>query len=139
MADTYDVIIVGSGSGGGFLAGEIAANCSVLILEAGPRIGGAPKIGIGDPERRKFATQINLGTFIPDGMYAINAGSATWAFPLYADASNPNTAGITREGKILGGGSSINVGAWIRPRADDWAGFAAATGAVGWTKEAFEP
>jgi choline dehydrogenase-like flavoprotein len=38
MADTYDVIICGAGSGGGFLAGEIAANGSVLILEAGPHI-----------------------------------------------------------------------------------------------------
>jgi choline dehydrogenase-like flavoprotein len=35
MADTYDVIICGAGSGGGFMAGEIAAHGSVLILDAG--------------------------------------------------------------------------------------------------------
>jgi choline dehydrogenase-like flavoprotein len=119
MADTYDVIIVGSGSGGGFLAGEIAAHGSVLILETGPRIGGEVKFGIGSPERRKFATQISLGTYIPDGMYAIGTGAATFQYPTYVDQSNPNAFGVTREARIVGGGSFINVGAWIRPRSVD--------------------
>jgi choline dehydrogenase-like flavoprotein len=139
MADTYDVIICGAGSGGGFLAGEIAANGSLLILDAGPHIAGDPKFGVGSLDRRKFSTQINLGTYIPDGMYAIGSGSATFQYPTYADASNPNSSGVTREAKVVGGGSFINVGAWIRPRAVDWPDFAAATGVVGWTKEAFEP
>jgi choline dehydrogenase-like flavoprotein len=139
MADTYDVIICGAGSGGGFLAGEIAANGSVLILEAGPHITGDPNYGVGSPNRRKFSTQINLGTYIPDGMYAIGTGAATFQYPTYADASNPNSAGVTREAKVVGGGSFINVGAWIRPRIVDWPDFAAATGVTGWTREAFEP
>jgi choline dehydrogenase len=139
MADTYDVIICGAGSGGGFLAGEIAANGSVLILDAGPHIGGEPNYGVGSPERRKFSTQINLGTYIPDGMYSINAGKAVFAYPTYVDQSNPSSFGTTKEAKVVGGGSYINVGAWIRPRLVDWPDFAAATGVVGWTKDAFEP
>src|ERR1700737_3093394 len=119
MADTYDVIICGAGSGGGFLAGEIAAHGSVLILDAGPHIAGDPNYGVGSPDRRKFSTQINLGTYIPDGMYAIGSGAATFQYPTYADLSNPNSAGVTREAKVVGGGSFINVGAWIRPRAVD--------------------
>jgi choline dehydrogenase-like flavoprotein len=134
MADTYDVIICGAGSGGGFLAGEIAANGSVLILDAGPHIGGEPNYGVGSPERRKFSTQINLGTYIPDGMYSINAGKAVFAYPTYVDQSNPSSFGTTKEAKVVGGGSYINVGAWIRPRLVDWPDFAAATGVVGWTK-----
>ena len=139
MADTYDVIICGAGSGGGFLAGEIASHGSVLLLDAGPNIGGAPNYGVGSPERRKFSTQINLGTFIPDGMYSINAGTDAFQYPLYSDLSNPNSASITREAKVVGGGSYVNVGAWIRPRLVDWDGFAEATGVTDWTKAAFEP
>ncbi len=139
MADTYDVIICGAGSGGGFLAGEIAAHGSVLLLDWGPYIGGDPNFGVGSAQRRAFSTQINLGTFIPDGMYTINQGSDAFQYPLYADQSNPTSVGITREAKVVGGGSYINVGAWIRPRAVDWDGFAQETGVEGWTKEAFEP
>ena len=139
MADTYDIIICGSGSGGGYLAGEIAANASVLILEAGPYIAGAPNYGVGSPDRRKFSTQINLGTFIPDGMYSFGNGGASWQYPLQADKSNPTSTGVTREGRIVGGGSTINVGAWIRPRAVDWDGFKQETGVSGWTKADFEP
>jgi choline dehydrogenase-like flavoprotein len=139
MANTYDVIICGAGSGGGFLAGEIAPNASVLLLDWGPYIGGTPNFGVGSPQRRAFATQINLGTFIPDGMYTINQGSDAFQYPLYADSSNPSSVGVSREAKVVGGGSFINVGAWIRPRAVDWDGFAQETGVVGWTKAAFEP
>src|SRR5207244_1733252 len=116
MADTYDVIICGAGSGGGFLAGEIAANGSVLLLDAGPFIGGTPNFGFGSPERRKFSTQINLGTYIPDGMYSIGHGAATFQYPTFVDLSNQNSYVVTREARVVGGGSYINVGAWIRPR-----------------------
>ena len=68
MPDTYDVIICGAGAGGGYLAGEIAANGTVLLLDAGPHVGAGEAMspGIGSPTRRKFSTQINLGRYIPD-------------------------------------------------------------------------
>ena len=44
--ESYDVIVCGAGSGGGFLAGEVAAYGSMLILDAGPHITGDAAFGI---------------------------------------------------------------------------------------------
>jgi choline dehydrogenase len=137
-ANTYDVIIVGSGSGGGFLSGQIAPYGSVLIIEAGPGFAGAPNPGTGVLSRREFATQINLGTYIPKDLTS-TSGDAFYAYPMYMDQSNPFTASVQREPKVVGGGSFVNVGAWLRPRSVDWTGFEEETGVQGWTKELFEP
>jgi long-chain-alcohol oxidase len=137
MADTYDVIICGAGSGGGFLAGEIAANGSVLILDAGPWYSSPPNFGVGTLERRTVATQINLGMWIPDTK-ASNHGKLFFTLPMYMDQSNPLAPTGQHEAKVVGGGSVINVGAWLRPRRIDFDGFAEATGVQGWTKAAFE-
>jgi choline dehydrogenase-like flavoprotein len=138
MADTYDVIICGAGSAGGFMAGEIAAHGSVLILDAGPFIPGDPNPGVGAPERRKLATQVNLGTWLPADK-ASNRGDLFFAYPMYMDQSNPFLATAQREARLVGGGSAINVGAWLRPRFVDFLGFEEETGVQGWTKEDFEP
>ncbi len=138
MANNYDVIIVGAGSGGGFLAGQIAPNCSLLILEAGPSFAGAPNPGTGVISRRTLATQINLGTWIPDSK-ASNHGSVFYTYPMYMDQSNPTSSTGQHEAKLVGGGSAVNVGAWLRPGASDWGGFSQETGVTGWTKAAFEP
>jgi choline dehydrogenase-like flavoprotein len=136
--EVYDVIICGAGSGGGFLAGEIAPYGSVLILDAGPHLGGAPNHGVGSPERRRAATQINLGTYHPDNPF-FNRGNLFFAYPMYMIEANPINASVAREARVVGGGSLINVGAWVRPRSVDWDGFVEETGVQGWTKEAFEP
>src|SRR5579863_1596636 len=136
--NTYDVIIVGAGSGGGFLAGQIAQNGSLLILDAGPSFAGAPNPGTGVMSRRVLATQINLGTWIPDSKTS-NHGSVFYTYPMYMDQSNPTAASAQHEAKLVGGGSAINVGAWLRPRAVDWDGFNEATGLTDWTKDLFEP
>src|SRR4051812_3913692 len=108
MADVFDVIIVGAGSGGGFLAGEIASYGSLLILEAGPTTVGTPKPGFGSPETRKFSTQINLGTFQPDNTF-FNHGKAFFAIPMYMIEANQINASTQREPKLVGGGSAVNV------------------------------
>ena len=138
MADTYDVIICGAGSGGGFMAGEIAAHGSVLILDAGTYYPEAANPGTGVPSRRAISTQMNLGTWLPNSKDAPH-GDLFYAYPMYMDQSNPFTATAQREARIVGGGSSVNVGAWLRPRLVDWTGFAEETGVTGWTKAAFEP
>ena len=120
--DVYDVIICGAGSGGGFLAGEIAPYGSVLILDAGPRVGGAPNFGFGSPERRKFSTQINLGQYQPDNTFS-NRGTTFFSYPMYMIEANQINASVQREARLVGGGSAINVGAWVRPRLVDWDGF----------------
>lgn len=138
MANTYDVIIVGAGSGGGFLAGQIAPYCSLLILDAGPSFPGAPNPGTGVLSRRVLSTQINLGTWIPDSKASIH-GSVFYTYPMYMDQSNPTSSTGQHEAKLVGGGSAINVGAWLRPRSVDWGGFNEATGLTDWTKALFEP
>jgi choline dehydrogenase-like flavoprotein len=135
--DTYDVIIVGAGSGGGFLAGEIAPYGSVLILDAGPQPGGAPNFGVGSPARRKFSTQINLGQYQPNNPFD-TSGSTFFAYQMYMIEANQINASVQREARVVGGGSYINCGAWVRPRLVDWDGFASETGVQGWTKALFE-
>src|SRR6185503_19419627 len=110
MADTYDVIICGAGSGGGFLAGEIAANGSVLILDAGPWFSSDPVPGVGSMERRKLSTQMNLGMWLPDSKEAPH-GRLFFAYPMYMDQTNPFATTAQREAKVVGGGSFVNVGA----------------------------
>jgi choline dehydrogenase-like flavoprotein len=135
--EVYDVIICGAGSGGGFLAGEIAPYGSVLILDAGPRVGGDPSFGYGSPERRRFSTQINLGQYQPDNTFS-NRGTTFFAYPMYMIESNQINASVQREARVVGGGSFINVGAWVRPRLVDWDGFSDETQIEGWTKPLFE-
>jgi choline dehydrogenase len=138
LADTYDVIICGAGSGGGFMAGQIAPYGSVLILDAGPSFPEAANPGVGVPSRRTLATQLSLGTWIPNSK-ASNRGSVFFSYPMFMDQSNPFARTAQHEARLVGGGSAINVGAWLRPRLVDWDGFAAETGVKGWTKSAFEP
>ena len=138
MADTYDVIICGAGSGGGFMSGEIAPNGSVLILDAGNNYYTDPaNPGKGVPVRRALSTQMNLGTWLPDSKDAPH-GDIFFAYPMYMDQSNPFSTTAQREPRIVGGGSSVNVGAWLRPLLVDWTGFESETGVQGWTKAAFE-
>jgi choline dehydrogenase len=138
MADTYDVIIIGAGSGGGFLAGQIAPYGSVLILDAGTWYSEVPNPGVGSPERRKLSTQVNLGNWLP-GDLSSNAGKLFFTYPMYMDQSNPFAATAQREPRVVGGGSFINAGAWLRPRRVDFDGFNETTGVRTWTKRNFEP
>ncbi|MEQ1945611.1 MAG: GMC family oxidoreductase [Bryobacteraceae bacterium] len=138
MADTYDVIICGAGSAGGFISGQIASNGSVLILDAGTWYNEPPNPGVGTPARRALSTQVNLGMWLP-GDLTSNAGKLFFTYPMYMDQSNPFAATAQREPKVVGGGSFINAGAWLRPRLIDFDGFAQATGVKTWTKAAFEP
>jgi len=141
MPDTYDVIICGAGAGGGYLAGEIAANGSVLLLDAGPHVGASEAMapGVGSPSRRKFSTQINLGRYIPDSTTSGGRGNPFFAYPIYMDQSNPVFSAVQREPRVVGGGTFLNVGAWVRPRTVDFEGFAQETGVRGWSKQDFEP
>jgi hypothetical protein len=58
--------------------------------------------GYGAMQRRKFSTQINLGTFIPDGVNSINQGTDAFQYPLYADESNPSSVAMTRKPGLSG-------------------------------------
>jgi len=107
----YDFIICGSGSSGSVVARRLAENLdvSVLLLEAG---------GSDD-----------VPSVVESVQWALNLGSERdWGF---VAQPNPNLNGRCiplNMGKVLGGGSSINVMAWARGHKNDWDFFAAEAG-----------
>jgi choline dehydrogenase len=118
LKSQYDFIVCGSGSSGSVVARRLAENLdvSVLLLEAGSE-DDVPSVT--DP-LRWFE---NLGT------------ERDWKF---AAQPNPHLNGRSMPlsmGKVLGGGSSINVLAWVRGHKDDWDFFAAESGDSEWNYE----
>jgi choline dehydrogenase len=119
---TYDFIIVGSGSAGSVVAERLSASGrhSVLVLEA----GGTD---------RRFFVQMPLGygkTFYDP---AVN-----WN---YRTEPDPGLAGNTDHwprGKLLGGSSSINAMVWVRGQREDFDAWAAA-GNPGWSYDDLLP
>ena len=101
---TYDFIVVGSGSAGSVVAERLSASgrYSVLVLEA----GGSD---------RRFFVQMPLGygkTFFDP---AVN-----WNYRAEPDPGLAGNADHWPRGKLLGGSSSINAMVWIRGHRDDY-------------------
>jgi len=112
---TYDFIVVGSGSAGSVLAERLSVSgrFSVLVLEA----GGSD---------RRFYVQMPLGYgkcfFDP----AVN-----WNYKTEPDPGLAGNADHWPRGKVLGGSSSINAMVWIRGAREDYDDWAA-EGNPGW-------
>ncbi len=119
---TYDFIVVGSGSAGCVVAERLSASgrFSVLVLEA----GGSD---------RRFYVQMPLGygkTFFDP---AVN-----WNYRAEPDPGLAGNADHWPRGKILGGSSSINAMVWIRGQREDFDAWAAA-GNPGWSYDDLLP
>src|SRR5258708_13868778 len=114
----YDFIVCGSGSSGSVVARRLAENpnVSVLLVEDSGEDG------------------------IPDVMEAVrwplNLGSdRDWSFQSQPDPGVNGRSIPLSMGKVLGGGSSINVMVWARGHKNDWDFFAAEAGDPAWSYE----
>ena len=119
LSTAFDYIVCGSGSAGSVVAGRLAANpeVRVLLLEAG-----------GSDE-----TDLVLDT---DSWPMNLGGENDWSFMTEPNAHLGGRSLLYSMGKVLGGGSSINVGTWSRGHKADWDMYAAEAGDAAWRYDA---
>ena len=115
LKSQYDFIVCGSGSSGSVVARRLAENpeVSVLLLEAG---------GDDDVPSVTEASQwpLNLET------------DRQWNFRAQSNPRLNDRAIPLSMGRVLGGGSSVNVMLWARGHKNDWDFFASEAGDNAW-------
>jgi choline dehydrogenase len=115
----YDFIVCGAGTSGSVVAARLAADrgTPVLVLEAG-----------GTDESDLVAN--------PNSWPMTLGSDLDWRF---VAEPNPNLNGRAipySMGKVLGGGSSINVSTWSRGHQADWDFYASESGEPSWSYQA---
>src|SRR6516225_2957501 len=111
----FDYIVCGAGTSGSVVAARLAANPNVcvLLLEAG---GSDEADVIADPNR----WPMTLGSELD------------WGFVAEPNPRLNGRAILYSMGKVLGGGSSVNVSTWSRGHRADWDFYASEVGDAAW-------
>jgi choline dehydrogenase len=120
--DSFDVVVVGGGTAGSVVAGRLSEDPSrhVLLLEAGPDPQPVPEI-IADARRQ---TDLLLQSPYLEMLDTARPSDGS-TFPLLA-------------GRVMGGGSSVNLMAFMRPVAGDFAAWER-FGGPAWSYDALLP
>lgn len=119
MSDTFDYIVIGSGSAGSLMANRLSADPAirVALIEAGPSDRQWP---------------VNIKTAMPVGnIFLLPHARYNWKHSLSGNAEIGGRSINFPRGKLLGGCSAINGGVYIRGQREDYAGWVAA-GNPGW-------
>ncbi|MFL5862682.1 MAG: GMC family oxidoreductase N-terminal domain-containing protein [Solirubrobacteraceae bacterium] len=116
-SERFDVVVVGSGAGGGLVAGEVAdAGASVLLLETGPHRTAA--------DFMRWEAHANHHIWFPPTLVEPEAAGA------------PPLAVI--RGRCVGGTSTVNTKVALRPSHQDFAKWHTESGLVGGDGEPFD-
>ncbi len=112
----FDYVIVGAGSSGCTLAARLSEleDRRVLLLEAGP------------PDKDPYI-------HMPVGFYKMTTGPLTWGYDTAPLAQADGRRMTYPQGRVLGGGSSINAMVYMRGNAADYDGWAKDEGCDGWS------
>jgi choline dehydrogenase-like flavoprotein len=109
-AERYDVIVVGSGAGGGIIAGEVAeSGRRVLLLEAGPLQSAA--------QHERWEAKANHEIWFP--------------FDLALDRDGQHAPLPLLRGRCVGGTTTVNTKVALRPGEEDYRKWFEAGGLVG--------
>ena len=111
-----DCIIVGGGSAGCVLTARLSEDldASVLLLEAGPRDT--------DPY-----------IHMPAGFFKMTSGKLVWRYNTVPGRRVNDRSMVYAQGRVLGGGSSVNAQVLARGCPEDHDAWADEEGCTGWS------